>query len=386
MSAPANSGRTFDGWIAGAQTYGAGATYPVSTDVTFRAAWKGLNSVGEVADYLSNSSGSEPIPVPVDITGSGDTWEALLAALQAAGKYVTLDLSQSTLTGMMTAGEFDPGNYNTGERYIVSLTLPAAAQGVKGGTSSSTATFKNFTALKSISGVNIETMGNYAFYGCTELSSINLPAATTIGTNAFYDCDGLGSVNLPAAISIGDGAFYGCGALSAVRLPVASSIGSNSFRDSGLESVDFPEALSIGENAFFNCTRLRSVNLPKATSIGSRAFQYSNSLSTVSFPAVTSMGVNVFWISGLSTVDLPKVTSIPGNTFFQCGNLRTVNLPAVTSITSNAFDSCGNLTSITIKGGCTVDADMRGFKSYYDGLGMLGGTYTYVGSTWTGPN
>ncbi|MDR1956308.1 MAG: leucine-rich repeat domain-containing protein, partial [Treponema sp.] len=438
------SGTAFLRWEEGGTTYKGGKEYTVTRDVRFTATWGEFTRVDEVRDHLASFIDGEgatvadciPVPVGIDFTSGGsDTWEALLEALETAGKYVALDLSQSTLTGMLMAGEFDPGTYNTGEPYIGSLTLPVGALSIKAGTSSSAPTFQHFTALKSISGENIETIGNYAFYDGDELSSVYLPVAKTIGTYAFYDGDGLSTVYLPVATSIGDYAFYDCDGLSTVNLPAVTSIGNYAFYDCDwlssvylpaatgigtyafqncdrLSTVYLPVATSIGTNAFQDCDGLSSVNLPAATGIGDGAFANCNSLSSVILPVATSLGVNSFLQCAiLKSVSLPKATIIKQGVFARCPQLSTVDLPEVKTIDRYAFEDSKKLstvslpkvtainqptsfqncplTSITISSGCNITLNQSilrtDFTTYYNNHGLRGGTYLYVGGAWTGP-
>jgi hypothetical protein len=375
---PPESGKAFLRWEEGGTTYKNGKEYTVTRDVRFTATWGVFTRVDAVRDHLASFIDGEgatvadciSVPVGIDFTSGGsDTWEALLEALETAGKYVALDLSHSTLTGMTTvAGEFDPGTYNTGEPYIGSLTLPDAALSIKAGTSSSTATFQHFTALQSISGANIETIGDYAFYDGDGLSSVYLPAAKTIGTYAFYDGAGLSTVYLPVATDIGTYAFYNCDGLSSVYLPAATGIGTSAFQNCDrLSTVILPVATSIGINAFLECVILKSVSLPKAESILQGAFARCPQLKTVDLPEVKTIGRYAFENStALSTVSIPKVTAINQYTVFQ---------------------ACP-LTSITISSGCTISAvaSLRSdFTTYYNAHGLRGGTYLYVGGAWTGP-
>jgi len=74
--------------------------------------------------------------------------------------------------------------------------------------------FKDCTALSSVSLPAVKVIGEWAFYYCTALSNVNLPAVTEIGVGAFYYCNGLKDVNLPAVAVIGRGAFASCTALT----------------------------------------------------------------------------------------------------------------------------------------------------------------------------
>ena len=59
----------------------------------------------------------------------------------------------------------------------------------------------------------ITSIGNYAFYGCTNLTSVTIPSTvTTIRPEAFENCTSLTSVTIPSSVtSIGIQAFYNTG-------------------------------------------------------------------------------------------------------------------------------------------------------------------------------
>jgi hypothetical protein len=59
---------------------------------------------------------------------------------------------------------------------------------------------------------NVTSVGDFAFYGCTDMSIITIPnSVTSIGKDAFWGCCGLTSVTIPNNVTkIGDSAFNGC--------------------------------------------------------------------------------------------------------------------------------------------------------------------------------
>ena len=356
-----------------------------------------VKDIAGVQAYLSAASGGGTAADPVSLNvqlNLGDTsngWAALLDAIQAAGKFVALDLSACTMSGnAQGVMEFDPGTANTGESKILSLVLPDEATSIKAGQENNPS-FKNFTALTSVSGSAVETIGDYAFYNCKALTTVSFPAASSIGINAFAGCYALTEVSLPVASSIGDGAFGNCIALTEVSLPAASSIGGGAFAAcDALTEVSLPAASSIGEIAFYNCAALTEVSLPAASFIGFDAFWDCTALTTVSLPAslatiygnpfsgcrnlvtitvasgnpnysaqggmlLNKAGTSLIAYPGAAgAVTLNTVSSIGSEAFRGCTALTTVNLPAASSINSSAFAGCTALTTVSIPAASSI--------------------------------
>lgn len=175
---------------------------------------------------------------------------------------------------------------------------------------------------------------------------------TTIGNCAFYSCTNLTDVSFPEVISIGDSAFYGCTKLISVSFPKATKIEWYAFGFcQNLTEVSFPMATGqIGTSAFYSCIVLTSVNFPKVTSVGNYAFHTCYRLTSVSFPIVTSIGNYAFYrCVDLTSVNFPKVTSIGNYAFNSCTSLVSIYLGAsriCTLANSNAFSKTG-ITSST---------------------------------------
>jgi hypothetical protein len=368
--------------------------------------------VSNVAGPVKASLPAVLKPEPIDVSDAA-AWNALLDQIEeATDAYVALDLSACTMTGNT---EFDPGTGTTGVGKIMSLVLPDAATSIKAETDYNNATFKNFTALTSVNGKGIqsvgdcafarcaaltqvdfpkvETIGGYAFTWCVALSTADFPKAVSIGEYAFVRCDTLTTVNFPAAQNIGDNAFFGCDALTEASFPVATSIGVDAFSYSdALKTVNLPKATDIGGGAFTYCAALKTVNLPKAETIGSDTFSGCAALETLSFPAtLTAIGdysfagcVNLTTIevaaanpayqgrggmllnkagntlfaypsaSGAVTLEA-AITTIDIGAFRGCTALTTVNLPAATAIREGAFWDCAALTTVNAPAVTTID-------------------------------
>ena len=180
---------------------------------------------------------------------------------------------------------------------------------------------------------------------------------TSIGDRAFYNCSNLTSVTIPDSVtSIGDYAFYYCRSLTSVTIPDSvTSIGDEAFRRcDSLTSVTIPDSVtSIGNYAFCNCSSLTSVTIPDSvTSIGDYAFDSCSSLTSVTIPdSVTSISNSAFcWCDSLTSVTIPdSVTSIGEEAFRGCSSLTSVTIPdSVTSIGGSAFNNCSSLNAIYI--------------------------------------
>jgi hypothetical protein len=404
-----------------------------------------IKDIADASAYLSAVAGGQiaddpaPLPVALKLTDTMNGWMALLSAINAAGKYVALDLSACAMSGAV----FDPGEANTGEELVVSLVLPDEAASIKAGTTRVISsyvhyypTFQYFTALRSISGDNIITVGNYAFYRCEALTAVSFPAATSIGEEAFSGCESLATVSLPAATSLGGNAFDCCYSLTSVDLPKVTSIGSQAFWGCEvLETVNLPAATTIGEGAFMHCAALTTVNIPKVTTIGDGAFAACRVLTAVNLPATLStIEANPFWgctiltsitvdsanpkykgengmllnkagttliayptaqgevtlntittigdgafsiCRALTAVNLPKATSIGREAFGGCESLTTANLPKAMSIGMWAFESCEALETVNIPKVASID--FGAFSVFY-GSGGTALTIT-MGST-----
>jgi uncharacterized repeat protein (TIGR02543 family) len=292
---PTKAGCTFSGWYT--LTDGGGTEFTESTIVTadlmVYAKWV-ITSVEDLIAFLSDppqeGTLDDPISVRmnVDLADETDGWAKILQALAGKEKYVTLNLSDCTMSGPA----FDPGTANTGKSYITGLVLPDAANSIQGGTPQSP-TFQYFTNLKTLSAAEVETVGTSAFRICDSLETVSLPKATTIGEAAFNSCKGLKTVYLPEATTIGEAAFNDCKGLTTVSLPAATTI-------------DF--------QAFNYCTGITEVNLPAVTTIGYGAFMGCKGLTTMSLPAAPpTLGGDIFYYTSVGSSS-PITITVPNDT------------------------------------------------------------------------
>ena len=356
----------FDGWY----TLPKGGepidfTQPVAGNNVVYAHWSGtLNSISDVSAYLSATSNGIGTANPVCVTASLDLgtttaansgWQLLLTAIGNAGKYVELDLSGCTMLGLT----FDlVSGITTGKDKILSLVLPDAAESIQVGVYNSSRYFSNLT---SCGGINITSIGDYAFSGCTALQSTSFPAAQSIGEGAFNGCTALQSVSFPVAQSIGIGTFGGCTSLQSTDLPESQNIDVMAFEwCTALQSVSFPATAIIGEFVFIGCTSLNTFNItgngPLSVIENGKALVRNNT-ELVAYPAasgnitlaaITSIGPGAFYGCTSTSISLPAAQSIGERAFGLCISLQSISLLAAQSIGDFAFGSCTSLQSVNV--------------------------------------
>jgi hypothetical protein len=278
----------------------------------------------DLASAAGGSTADNPVLVTVQSGLTKGGWVTMLSTIAAADKYVSLNLSACT----MTDAEFDPAANTTGAEKITALILPDTAESIKAGTSDNL-TFKAFTALRSISGTSVETVGDFAFLGCTNLTTVSLPIAMTIGDYAFYGCTGLTTVSLPIAMTIGDYAFHGCTGLTAVSLPIVETIGERVFSNCpNLTTITIAPA-----NTAFTARNGMLLNKAETTLIA-----YPSASGAISLPSVITVSDGAFYGARITTVSLPAAQTIGDYVFYGCTSLAAVSLPATPPSISTGYD------------------------------------------------
>ena len=199
------------------------------------------------------------------------------------------------------------------------------------------------TAKEYVIPYGVTTIGNNAFYDCSNLTSITIPdSVTTIGNKAFDNCDNLTSITIPDGVTtIGNNAFYGCYNLTSVTIP---------------DSVT-----SIADDAFNYCGNLTFINIDSNN-------KYYSSEDGVLFNKDKSILIRFPEAKTAEEYVIPdSVTGIGDSAFKFCNNLTSITIPdSVTSIGNEAFAYCSNLISITIENSdCIIyDGEHTIFNNY----------------------
>ena len=242
--------------------------------------------------------------------------------------------------------------------------------------------FKNNTTISSFNElqffINLNTIGDQAFYGCTLLTQITIPeSVVTIGSKAFWNCPALQTVTFNAINCVSMQTAYNSNTYSVFSSDASGSasaltrvvVGNSVTRipDYAFKgSVDIYQRLvvpasvvRIGKYAFYNCNSLVQMVIQGngLQTIDEYAFWGCSALrSALNLPnSVTTLGQYAFY----GCLVLPSATfgtgveTIGGYAFWNCPALTTVNFNATncTSMVTNSQYSVFN--SGTGNGGAT---------------------------------
>ncbi|MCL2630341.1 MAG: leucine-rich repeat domain-containing protein [Firmicutes bacterium] len=177
---------------------------------------------------------------------------------------------------------------------------------------------------------SVEVIGAGAFMNCSQLQEVELyvttqagaPQLHTIGESAFEGASALRQISLPPSLkSLGDYAFFGCTQLARVEGLNATQIdriGISAFEDcTSLTEIRLPQSVAtVDTGAFRNCTQLRTLTFTLGLRvIGFEAFRNCTSLNAITLTSAISViearafvgatSINEILIHGL-TADSPN--------------------------------------------------------------------------------
>ena len=217
----------------------------------------------------------------------------------------------------------------------------------------------------------VETASNTLLVGCKESSIPN--SVETIDDYAFYGCSGLTSLVLPNSVkTIGEVAFDGCLELESIEIGNSvETIGQSAFSNcSSLASLVLPNSVeTIGDYAFYGCSALTRLVLPNSiTSIGRAVVYACSSLTDLVIPqSVTSIGdYAINRCSSLKSISIPNsVETIGYGAFYGCSELMSVEMGnSVTTIGYFGFGGCPKLESVKMFGEVPPTAFDNTFSNY----------------------
>ena len=262
------------------------------------------------------------------------------------------------------------------------------------------------TGVNADSMTSLTTVGDYAFFTCTNLQTASLPASVaTIGSYAFADTSSLNSITANGVTTLGAHCFESCG-LSAIPSFVSTmtslpaycfaycggieafanvanivSFGAYCFTETGLTSLAGIGAglTSLGVGCFAKCVALENISAlstcavtglsddcfngcnnasftslngtQNITAVGARCFQGTNIQTLQYLNAVETIGDEAFRDTQLSGTDyLPSSLTSLGNYCFANTVITEVNFYVENppSITENTFGFVGIAESLPI--------------------------------------
>ena len=131
---------------------------------------------------------------------------------------------------------------------------------------------QNYAVALDLSSTNIDSIGNYAFYYCTQLESIIFPnTITSINEAAFLQCNNLVEMILPNSLCvIGNNAFHSCSKLKEIIIPEGvNRINGGVFANcEALEKIVIPSTVNyIVKSAFNNLSSLHQLIFSDTTAV-----------------------------------------------------------------------------------------------------------------------
>ena len=369
--------------------------YLTSVDISF-----GITSIGDKA--FNNCSKLTSITIPNSVTSIGDMAFNKCSALTS----ITLPNSVTSIGNSVFASC----------SALTSITIPNSVTNIGDKAFSSCSKLTSITIPNSVTSI-----GNSAFSSCSKLAKTNYTGNVASWCNIkfgnwnanpmsnshnFYINDQeIKNLVIPNIVdTIHDYAFYGCSSLVSVTTEAITPpiLGADVFSICKLSAIYIPNnTLSAYQSAWGkqytyinNETTLtlhieipgtlsdlifdagtRPVNIVQLTLTGTLndddftcMRETMTSLADVDLSGITNTtGVNFKNKSGLKRIILPDyLTSIEKYAFYDCSSLTSITIPnSVTSIGDYAFSSCSKLTSITIPNSVTSIGEWA-FSSCYD--------------------
>jgi hypothetical protein len=337
-------------------------TIPKSVTIIEMEAFMGCSSLKSIT-----------IPSSVTTIGLGAFWGCGLTSVTIPGSVETIEAYAFLACIGLTSVIMSNGVQNIGYGAFSScLTLKTVVMPGSITTIGSGA-FYECTSLKSVTiPPGVRNIGVNAFGTCSSLTSINVSPRNSIYSSVDgvlynkekttliqFPCGRGGSFVIPACVrTIGESAFYVCSNLNSVIIPgTVRTISNDAFAScTALKSVTIWDGVrTIGSGAFTGCDALPSITIPGSVyAIGAGTFLDCDSLESVKIlDGVKEIESGTFCFCwSLKSVTMPKsITSIGDTAFYDCPSLESITMPrSVTSVGALAFAECGSLRQIFFEG------------------------------------
>ena len=164
----------------------------------------------------------------------------------------------------------------------------------------------------------VKVVGDFGFAQC-DFQKLTI-AADSIGDYAFYRCTELTEINIePTTTKYGVGLFMGCTALESFRFPDHwKTTNKQLFENcSKLKYVDFNKVEIVDEESFQWCTGLTSIHFPSSVrTLMPIAFQGCDNLESITFDEGIETVYGSFSGSIISTITLPASVKWIGDSWY----------------------------------------------------------------------
>lgn len=199
---------------------------------------------------------------------------------------------------------------------------------------------------------------------CPQLSELVLIKIPSNDEFPFYiqSNTSLTSIALPLLTNVGDLFLYNNINLATLNVNSLTTARRVSIYGTLLSSVSFPALTSVSENiGISNNTPLTTINLPLLTTIGTYLdIGQSLGLTSISLPQLTTVGEQLsLRNTAVSTLTIPNLITVGNLNIATNSSLSSLSLPSLTSITSYVDNTTitgnTNLTSVSINALVTIN-------------------------------
>ena len=194
---------------------------------------------------------------------------------------------------------------------------------------------------------SVTTIGQGAFLE-SPVTTIDLKNVTSIGDNAFKDCKSLATVTGNDVETVGQSAFSGCSVLESFDFSKVTQIAAYAFKNSGIRNVTLgATTVNIGQDAFNGCTSLTDVTVNGNLTLDREVFRQCTGLKTVTVEGDLTLGEQSFcYCSSMTSFKCNgTVKKIPRGAFSDCAKLASCDVKGVETVEGYAFNNCTVLTS-----------------------------------------
>ena len=329
-----------------------------------------VSTLEKIGNNAFTSSKIKSISIPSTVTEVGESVFKNCVDLQTVewkAGYATIPTSTFENCKNLTSFTIEDNIKTIGMKAFASsglqsIIIPSTIETI------SSQAFKDCTSMTTMTYPNKGTIeySNDIFENCMKLETIEISGVGSIPNYSsekqpWYSVrQYLTTVNFGVDINgVGDYAFYGCSALKNIDLTKIKSIGTESFRQTGIELLHIPTTMeTINSKAFGNCKQLKKVEYPP-NKVNSDPTMLEESTNIEEF-IIYGIGEIVSyeqdkqpWASVRNSIKKitinEGITIIGSYSFASMTVIKSITLPSsVTKVKNNAFEGCNEVTLVEL--------------------------------------